>query len=45
MQISFGSLFWPAKSPEKVWAVVDVLIELDVPFVSSQDAYIPEHEP
>ncbi|KAI0716582.1 UDP-Glycosyltransferase/glycogen phosphorylase [Earliella scabrosa] len=33
--ISFGSLFWPAKSPENVWAVVDVLIELNVPFILS----------
>ncbi|KAI0760274.1 UDP-Glycosyltransferase/glycogen phosphorylase [Fomes fomentarius] len=33
--ISFGSLFWPAKSPEKVWAFLDVLIELNIPFILS----------
>lgn len=32
-QLSFGSLFWPS-NPAKIWAVIDVLIEKNVPFVS-----------
>lgn len=36
-QLSFGSLFWPA-DPAKIWAVVDVLIEKNVPFVSLASA-------
>lgn len=31
-QISFGSIFWPAE-PEKIWAVIDILIEHRIPFV------------
>ncbi|KAI0760255.1 UDP-Glycosyltransferase/glycogen phosphorylase [Fomes fomentarius] len=33
--ISFGSMLWPAKSPEKIWAFVDVLTELNIPFILS----------
>ncbi|EIW63502.1 UDP-Glycosyltransferase/glycogen phosphorylase [Trametes versicolor FP-101664 SS1] len=34
LYLSFGSLFWPA-DPAKIWAVVDVLIEKNVPFIMS----------
>ncbi|KAJ3015940.1 hypothetical protein NUW54_g916 [Trametes sanguinea] len=33
--ISFGSIFWPAKSPEKLWAFLDVVMELNIPFILS----------
>ncbi|KAM5530920.1 hypothetical protein V8D89_015410 [Ganoderma adspersum] len=33
--ISFGSMFWPSTKPENVWAVLDVLIELNIPFILS----------
>ena len=26
-------MFWPIKSPEKVWAFLDVVMELNIPFV------------
>lgn len=35
-QISFGSIFWPLKTPEKVWAFLDVIMELKKPFVSGR---------
>ncbi|KAL7281193.1 hypothetical protein ACG7TL_004501 [Trametes sanguinea] len=35
LYISFGSIFWPAKSPEKLWAFLDVVMELDIPFILS----------
>ncbi|KAI0633610.1 UDP-Glycosyltransferase/glycogen phosphorylase [Trametes polyzona] len=35
LYISFGSMFWPAKSPEKIWAVLDVVMELNIPFILS----------
>lgn len=37
VQISFGSLFWPVKTPEKMWAVLDVVMERGIPFVSASD--------
>jgi len=42
--ISFGSLFWSSQ-PEKIWAVVDVIVELKLPFILSHAspwAIIPE---
>ncbi|KAI5117418.1 hypothetical protein M0805_004050, partial [Coniferiporia weirii] len=42
--ISFGSIWWSSE-PEKVWAVLDVLIELQIPFVfshASPFAAVPE---
>ncbi|KAI0356299.1 UDP-Glycosyltransferase/glycogen phosphorylase [Trametes cingulata] len=33
--ISFGSVFWPVKTPEKMWAVLDVIMELNIPFILS----------
>ncbi|OSD01251.1 glycosyltransferase family 1 protein [Trametes coccinea BRFM310] len=35
LYISFGSMFWPAKSPEKLWAFLDVVMELNIPFILS----------
>ncbi|KAI0644664.1 UDP-Glycosyltransferase/glycogen phosphorylase [Trametes meyenii] len=35
LYISFGSIFWPVKTPEKLWAFVDVIIEKDIPFILS----------
>ena len=32
-QISFGSHFWPVMTPEKLWAFLDVVMELNIPFV------------
>ena len=32
--MSFGTVWW-SKEPEKIWAVVDTLIEKGIPFVSS----------
>ncbi|KAI0075143.1 UDP-Glycosyltransferase/glycogen phosphorylase [Panus rudis PR-1116 ss-1] len=34
LYFSLGSTFWPTK-PETVWAVVDVLIERNIPFIMS----------
>lgn len=34
-KISFGSIFWPVKTPEKIWAFLDVVMELNHPFVGS----------
>ncbi|KAI0631466.1 UDP-Glycosyltransferase/glycogen phosphorylase [Trametes polyzona] len=45
MQISFGSLFWPVKTPEKMWAFLDVVMEKNIPFIlshASQMATIPD---
>ena len=33
-KISFGTIFWPVMTPEKLWAWLDVLMELNIPFVS-----------
>ncbi|KAI0371040.1 UDP-Glycosyltransferase/glycogen phosphorylase [Pilatotrama ljubarskyi] len=44
LYMSFGSLFWP-KSPEKVWAFLDVVMELNIPFLlshASPKAVVPE---
>ncbi|RPD63794.1 UDP-Glycosyltransferase/glycogen phosphorylase [Lentinus tigrinus ALCF2SS1-6] len=35
LYISFGSVFWPAKTPEKLWAFLDVVMELNIPFILS----------
>ncbi|KAH9914496.1 UDP-Glycosyltransferase/glycogen phosphorylase [Epithele typhae] len=35
LYMSFGSIFWPVGSPEKVWAFLDVLMEMDIPFIMS----------
>ena len=32
--MSFGSIFWPVNTPEKVWTFIDVVMELNIPFVS-----------
>ncbi|KAL1942098.1 hypothetical protein VTO73DRAFT_6628 [Trametes versicolor] len=37
LYLSFGSLFWPS-NPANIWAVIDVLIEKNVPFVMSHGA-------
>ncbi|KAI0324788.1 UDP-Glycosyltransferase/glycogen phosphorylase, partial [Cubamyces sp. BRFM 1775] len=37
LQISFGSMFWPA-NVAKVGAILDVLMEKDVPFILSRPA-------
>ncbi|EIW63121.1 UDP-Glycosyltransferase/glycogen phosphorylase [Trametes versicolor FP-101664 SS1] len=34
LYISFGSIFWP-KAPEKLYAVLDVVMELGIPFILS----------
>lgn len=31
--MSFGTFFWPTE-PEKTWAFLDVLMEMNIPFVS-----------
>ncbi|KAI0779720.1 UDP-Glycosyltransferase/glycogen phosphorylase [Fomes fomentarius] len=36
--ISFGSVFWPAQAPGNLWAVLDVLIERNHPFILSHAA-------
>ncbi|CDO72764.1 Glycosyltransferase Family 1 protein [Trametes cinnabarina] len=35
LYISFGSIFWPLKSPEKLWGFLDVVMELNIPFLLS----------
>ncbi|OSD03898.1 glycosyltransferase family 1 protein [Trametes coccinea BRFM310] len=35
LYISFGSMYWPTKSPEKLWAFLDVAMALDIPFLLS----------
>ncbi|KAI0631464.1 UDP-Glycosyltransferase/glycogen phosphorylase [Trametes polyzona] len=45
LYISFGSVFWPVKSPEKVWAFLDVVMEKNIPFIlshASQTATVPD---
>ena len=52
-QISFGSMFWPMDNA-KLWAVIDVLMERNIPFVSRcsiswplrtlTDSLLPGHE-
>ncbi|KAI0785582.1 UDP-Glycosyltransferase/glycogen phosphorylase [Abortiporus biennis] len=32
--ISFGSVFWPTE-PEKIWAVLDVILDKKIPFIMS----------
>ncbi|KAI0743898.1 UDP-Glycosyltransferase/glycogen phosphorylase [Daedaleopsis nitida] len=33
--ISFGSMFWPLMTPDKLWAFLDVLMERNHPFILS----------
>ncbi|KAL1942706.1 hypothetical protein VTO73DRAFT_4946 [Trametes versicolor] len=35
LYISFGSLFWPVKTPEQIWAFLDVVMERGIPFILS----------
>ncbi|KAI0368559.1 UDP-Glycosyltransferase/glycogen phosphorylase [Pilatotrama ljubarskyi] len=45
LYISFGSIFWPLKTPEKIWAFIDVVMELNIPFIlshASPMAVVPE---
>ena len=35
-QISFGSHFWPVNNPENLWAFLNVVMELNIPFVRLQ---------
>ncbi|KAH9895042.1 UDP-Glycosyltransferase/glycogen phosphorylase [Cubamyces lactineus] len=44
LYISLGSHFWPVKSPEKLWAFLDVVIERNIPFILSHAPYT-EHIP
>ncbi|KAI0790764.1 UDP-Glycosyltransferase/glycogen phosphorylase [Abortiporus biennis] len=44
LYISFGSVFWPIQ-PEKMWAVLDVIMEKQIPFILSHGspvAMIPD---
>ncbi|PIL32319.1 hypothetical protein GSI_05565 [Ganoderma sinense ZZ0214-1] len=45
LYISLGTVFWPITRPQNMWAVLDVVIELDIPFILahvSELASIPE---
>ncbi|KAI0633619.1 UDP-Glycosyltransferase/glycogen phosphorylase [Trametes polyzona] len=45
LYISFGSLFWPIKTPEKMWAFLEVVMERNIPFIlshASPMAVVPE---
>ncbi|KAI0353321.1 UDP-Glycosyltransferase/glycogen phosphorylase [Trametes cingulata] len=45
LYLSFGSVFWPVKTPEKIWAFLDVVMELNIPFIlshASPMAVVPE---
>ncbi|KAL7281208.1 hypothetical protein ACG7TL_004516 [Trametes sanguinea] len=42
LYISFGSVFWPAKSPEMLWAFLDVVMDLNIPFILSYAPAIAE---
>ncbi|KAI0328285.1 UDP-Glycosyltransferase/glycogen phosphorylase [Cubamyces sp. BRFM 1775] len=35
LYISFGSTFWPVEKPDILWAFLDVVMELNTPFVMS----------
>ncbi|OJT10139.1 UDP-glycosyltransferase 72B1 [Trametes pubescens] len=35
LYISLGTLFWPVKTPEHMWALLDVVIERNIPFILS----------
>ncbi|OBZ67123.1 Anthocyanidin 3-O-glucosyltransferase [Grifola frondosa] len=44
LYISFGSMFWPAR-PDVIWAFLDVVMELKIPFILSHAsplAVVPE---
>lgn len=32
-QIAFGTVFWTSQ-PEKLWTIVDVMLDIGIPFVS-----------
>ncbi|KAH9925921.1 UDP-Glycosyltransferase/glycogen phosphorylase [Epithele typhae] len=36
LYISFGTIFFPSKTSEKLWAFLDVVMELDIPFLMSR---------
>ena len=38
VQFSFGSFFWPVSTPHYVWAFLDVVMDLQIPFVSNSNA-------
>ncbi|KAI0823361.1 UDP-Glycosyltransferase/glycogen phosphorylase [Trametes gibbosa] len=45
LYISFGSLFWPTE-PEKLWTVLDVVMERNIPFIlshASPFAVVPDN--
>ncbi|OSD03899.1 glycosyltransferase family 1 protein [Trametes coccinea BRFM310] len=45
LYISFGSIFWPMKAPEQLWAFLDAAMELGIPFLlshASPFAVIPD---
>ncbi|KAH9914498.1 UDP-Glycosyltransferase/glycogen phosphorylase [Epithele typhae] len=45
LYVSFGSQFWPVSSPEKVWAFLDVVMEMEIPFImshASPKAVVPD---
>ncbi|KAI0661229.1 UDP-Glycosyltransferase/glycogen phosphorylase [Cubamyces menziesii] len=35
LYISFGSFFWPTENPEVLWTFLDVVMELNIPFIMS----------
>ena len=45
LQISFGSIFWPINAPENIWAFLDAVMELKIPFVSPPFVSIVRHYP
>ncbi|EIW63128.1 UDP-Glycosyltransferase/glycogen phosphorylase [Trametes versicolor FP-101664 SS1] len=45
LYISLGTLFWPVKTPEQMWVILDVVMERNIPFIlshASPMAIIPE---
>ena len=39
VQFSFGSFFWPVSTPHYVWAFLDIVMDLQIPFVSNGNAW------
>ncbi|KAI0071140.1 UDP-Glycosyltransferase/glycogen phosphorylase [Panus rudis PR-1116 ss-1] len=35
LYFSLGTVFWPATGPEKAWAVLDVIMQKNIPFIMS----------
>ncbi|PIL34100.1 hypothetical protein GSI_03811 [Ganoderma sinense ZZ0214-1] len=35
LYISLGTVFWPVTKPQNIWAVLDVVMELNIPFTES----------